>query len=174
MAEIKKVAEKDFAKVKAFYHLLIDMMQGMEHTPRWEKGIYPSDEHLKRALENGEMWVYECENEIAAAMVINHHSNDGYKNVNWSIEAEDEEVLIIHILGVMPTFQGKGIAGAMVKKAIEIAEETGKKALRLDVLGCNIPAEKLYIKHGFRYVDTVKMFYEDTGWTDFKLFEYIV
>lgn len=27
---------------------------------------------------------------------------------------------------------------------------------------------------GFRYVDTVRMFYEDTGWTDYRLFEYVV
>ena len=36
----------------------------------------------------------------------------------------------------------------------------------------NMPAEKLYVKHGFRYIDTVQMFYEDTGWTNFKVYEY--
>lgn len=81
---------------------------------------------------------------------------------------------VIHALGVLTTFQGKGIAGAMVKKAIEIAEETDQKAIKLDVLYGNLPAEKLYIKHGFKYVDTISMFYEDTGWTDFKLFEYVL
>lgn len=174
MSRLIKATEDDFLKVRSFYHLLIDMMQDKEYKPGWEKGVYPTDDYLKESLKNGELWVYECEDEISAAMVINHHSNDGYKLVKWSVEAEDSSVLIIHILGVMPTFQGKGIAGAMVKKAIEVAEGKGQKTLRLDVLGGNIPAERLYIKHGFRYVDTVKMFYEDTGWTDFKLYEYIV
>lgn len=62
----------------------------------------------------------------------------------------------------------------MVKKVIEIAENIGQKAVRLDVLNGNIPAERLYLKYGFRYVDAVQMFYEDTGWTAFKLFEHVI
>lgn len=25
---------------------------------------------------------------------------------------------------------------------------------------------------GFRYMDTLQMYYKDTGWTDYKLYEY--
>lgn len=62
----------------------------------------------------------------------------------------------------------------MVKKVIDTARENNVKTIRLDVLEGNIPAEKVYRKMGFRYVDTIPMFYEDTGWTDFRLFEYII
>ena len=62
----------------------------------------------------------------------------------------------------------------MVRKAIELARETGMKAIRLDVLENNYPAENLYIGFGFQYRDTLKMYYEDTGWTNFKLFEYVI
>ena len=62
----------------------------------------------------------------------------------------------------------------MVRKVIESACENGIKAISLDVLDGNIPAERAYTKTGFVYCDTVKMFYEDTGWTQFKLFEYMV
>lgn len=48
------------------------------------------------------------------------------------------------------------------------------KLIRLDVLGENVPAEKAYTKMGFQYLDTIQMFYEDTGWTDYKVFEFIV
>ncbi len=46
------------------------------------------------------------------------------------------------------------------------------KAIRLDVLKGNLPAEKLYSGLGFRYLHTLNMFYEDTGWTDYELYEY--
>ena len=42
----------------------------------------------------------------------------------------------------------------MVQKALDIAIETGMKAIRLDVLGGNIPAERLYQGFGFRYMAT--------------------
>ena len=48
------------------------------------------------------------------------------------------------------------------------------KAVRLDVLKGNVPAERLYKGMGFHYVSTVKLFYEDTGRVDFELYEYEV
>ena len=62
----------------------------------------------------------------------------------------------------------------MVQKVIDMARIHDIKTIRLDILGGNLPAEKAYTKMGFQYLDTVRMFYEDTGWTDYKLFEYIV
>jgi len=55
---------------------------------------------------------------------------------------------------------------------IGLAKERGIKAIRLDVLEGNLPAEKTYTSVGFSFVETLQMFYEDTGWTNFKLYEY--
>ena len=55
--------------------------------------------------------------------------------------------------------------------AIEAAQAAGQKAIRLDVLAGNVPAERLYEGMGFRYLGTIPMFYEDTGWTDYELYE---
>ena len=34
------------------------------------------------------------------------------------------------------------------------------------------PAERLNAGMSFQHIDTLTMYYEDTGWTKFKLFEY--
>lgn len=34
--------------------------------------------------------------------------------------------------------------------------------------------QSIHLDFLYHYCDTIKMFYEDTGWTDYKLFEYIV
>ena len=107
-------------------------------------------------------------------MVLNHRYNEGYKKFQWRTQANDSEVLVIHALGVHPDFSGKGYAKEMVNKAIEVAMEASMKAIRLDVLGGNVPAEKLYTGIGFKYMDTLQMYYEDTGWTDYKLYEYVL
>lgn len=52
-----------------------------------------------------------------------------------------------------------------------IGEEKRKKTIRLDILGTNSIAEKLYVKCGFRFVQAKPMFYEDTGWTEYKMYE---
>lgn len=49
-----------------------------------------------------------------------------------------------------------------------------EKAVSLDILGTNTAAERLYTRCGFRFVQAKQMYYDDTGWTEYKLFEYII
>ena len=60
----------------------------------------------------------------------------------------------------------------MVQYAIRLARETGNKAVRLDMLKGNLPAQHLYDGLGFHYVDSLKLYYENTGRTDFDFYEY--
>lgn len=174
METIRRAQPSEFAAVKSFYYELIDQMQDAEHKPAWEKGVYPSDGYLRESVALGNLWLCESDGRIAAAMIFNNECNAGYKDVKWAVDAAMDQAMVIHALGVMPAWQGKGLAGKMVRKAVEIASERGQRAIRLDVLEGNLPAERLYVRHGFRYVDTLQMFYEDTGWTNFKLYEYVL
>lgn len=174
MIRIRVANDNDYIRVRDFYYSLIDAMEDAEYKPGWEKDIYPTQEFLINSIKNKELYVGETDGCIAACMVVNHEYNDGYNDIHWSVEAEDSELLVIHALGVHPVFSGKGMAKQMVEHVIETARVNKIKAIRLDVLGGNIPAEKVYTQIGFVYRDTIKMFYEDTGWTNFKLFEYIV
>ena len=69
---------------------------------------------------------------------------------------------------------GKGYAKELVRYALNLGRETGMKAVRLDVLEGNVPAERLYSGLGFSCVGMVPMFYEDTGWKNFKAYEYVL
>ena len=104
-------------------------------------------------------------------MVVNHEYNESYDGAPWSVDASDDELLVVHALGVRPSFAGRGIAKVMTQYAIRLGRETGMKTIRLDVLKGNVPAERAYRKVGFAYCRTAHMFYEDTGWTEFDLFE---
>jgi ribosomal protein S18 acetylase RimI-like enzyme len=57
---------------------------------------------------------------------------------------------------------------------MDYARAHQQKVIRLDVLKGNRHAEKLYSGMGFQYLHTLPMYYEDTGWTDFKLYEYLL
>lgn len=172
MLEIRKADEYEYKKIRKFYHSLIDMMENAEFHPGWEKEVYPSDVYLKESLANGELFVGVCGEEIVTAMILNHESNESYDKIDWPTPAAPEEIMIIHALGVLPTYAGKGFAKRMTLFALDYAKKTAQKVVRLDVLGGNTPAERLYPGLGFSYVDTIQMYYEDTGWTDFLLYEY--
>ena len=174
MLQIRTAGVCDFDAVKEFYYSLIEQFDQMEYSPGWKKGIYPTEEFLMKSIKNSELCIGEIDGQIITCMAVNHEYNEGYKKVVWSVDAADNELLVIHILGVLPVYSGKGVAKQMVQKVIEMARDNKIKTIRLDVLEGNIPAEKAYIKMGFKYLDTVQMYYEDTGRTGFRLFEFIV
>ena len=172
--QIQALAPCDFHEVQSFYWTLIEQMQDVEFHPGWEKGVYPADAFLKESLAAGELYALRADGKIIAAMVLNHQCNDGYNGTKWNVEASVDEITVIHAFGVLPQVPGHGVAPQMVEAAIQIAREKQQKAIRLDVLGGNIPALKLYEKFGFQYHRTVQMFYEDTGWTNFLLYELVL
>ena len=171
---IKQAKQEQFQDVRAFYHAVIDGLADMPYGAGWIKDVYPEPEYLKTTIRKGELFIAvdEEENTIVGAMVINHDCNESYHEYQWPTQAEDSEVTVIHALGVLPSRFGTGVSKKMVQYAIEHARRGGQKVVRLDVLKGNVPAEKLYEGAGFRYLHTLPMFYEDTGWTEYELYEY--
>lgn len=84
----------------------------------------------------------------------------------------DDEAAVIHILAVSPDKQGAGIGSKMIQEAVQIARNNGMKAIRLDVLASNTPAQRLYERLGFAYQGKQHLYAENTEWTDFYFFEY--
>ena len=59
----------------------------------------------------------------------------------------------------------------MMEEVISLAMEKGKKAIRLDTLASNIPAQHMYEKLGLEYRGKQNLYAENTGWTDFLYYE---
>ena len=171
MIEIRRAKNMDYPVVRDFYYDLIDAMENAKFSPGWKRDIYPTQDFLIESIRNGELYIGEKDSKILSCMVVNHSYNEGYKEIDWTVDAKDSELLVIHALGVNAEFSGQGIAKKMVQKVIEMARKDGIKAIRLDVLEGNLPAEKAYTKMGFQYLETKQMFYEDTGWTEYKMYE---
>ena len=169
---IEKAKEYQYEAVRAFYHSLIDDFEGDTYDIGWKKDIYPEPEFLMNSIVNGQLFVGILENQIIAAMVLNHEYNESYNEYEWEIKATKDEVLVIHALGIAPQQTRKGYAKQLVKYAIEYAKLNKQKVIRLDVLKGNLPAEKFYSCIGFKYLHTLPMYYEDTGWTDYELYEF--
>jgi len=171
---IRNAEITEYESVMEFYYQLIDDMQGMQYHPKWQKGIYPDPLEVEDAIHNNELYVLENDGLIVSAMRVNHSATEGYEKVKWKTSAQEDEVSIIHMLGVAVYHQGSGIAKQMVQYVIEKARREGNKAIRLDVLCGNIPANRLYESMGFEFREKISLFYEDTGITDFELYELVL
>ena len=172
--KFQKASETDFHSIQKFYWDVIDEIHrnNVNHENLgWEKGVYPSDNFVQSSLAKGELYVLTEKDALCACVILNSECNEGYLGCPWGITCEPAEVLIPHALAVHPRMQGKGIGKIVVGYVLDLAEQKHKKAVRLDVLGAGKAAEALYRSCGFAFVAAKNMYYEDTGWTEYRLFE---
>ncbi|MBP3893357.1 MAG: GNAT family N-acetyltransferase [Atopobiaceae bacterium] len=172
--QVVKAGPSDFETVQGFYDSLIDERRRVGHNITWVKGVYPSPTLVRESLERGELYLGVEDDQIAAAMVLNCRGNDGYEDAPWHVEAGEGEAMVIHALGVHPRFGGRGIGAQMTQCAIALAREAGMKAVRLDVLESNAQARRIYASCGFEHVTLVKLYYDNTGLTEFELMEHVL
>ena len=179
---IRRAKMAEYAGIERLYRKLIEALRGSEFKPQWEWGVYPTERMLKDAISEGTFWVAELNAEtdsgkaceLVGVMVLNHECAPEYVRANWRVEAGPDEVAVLHVLGVLPAYHGRGVAKQMIAHAAEICRRDGKKAIRLDVLEGNVPAARIYEAMGFEFVQDMKIYYEDTGVTDFLLYELVL
>ena len=171
---IREADPADFDHVMAFYYDLIDSMQDAEYRPKWEKDVYPARQFIKDSIAHNALVIAVIDGAIVGAMVVDQNCAESYDQAAWGIDADRDQVAVIHALGIAARWQGRGLAKKMVAYAIDGGRKKGLKAIRLDALPTNIPAHKLYLSMGFAYIGTIQIYYEDTGLTDFFLFEFVL
>ena len=168
---VTKALPGEAERMVDLYHLLIEQLPTLPYHPHWTRDVYPADDYLRESVLKGEMYRIDCDGSPVGGMILNGHEMDGYETAPWSIKAAPDEVGVIHTLGILPPYAHQGIGTFAVVEAMKILREQGKKVIRLDVLLGNLPAEKLYKRLGFSFVKRESLYYEDTGWCEFDLYE---
>lgn len=166
-----KATEKDFAPLTQFYRHAVENTEDMGRYARWVYGRHPTDEMILGYIKSGNMYFIREEGAVAAAVAVVPYQGVEYHDAAWDLEVKDDEVSVVHILCVAPEFQGRGLAGKLMRRVAELSRQSGKKAIRLDAMACNIPARHLYESLGFVCADRKRWHTDNAGWTDFLLYE---
>ena len=172
--ECQKARVDDFNAVQSIYADIIEKTADMEKYARWKKDLHPTDASIMEYIRHGDMYQYMIGDEIAGVFAVTMEQGEDYHGITWEIDAKDTEAAVVHILGVNPGYQRQGIGGQMIEWALELARKQGKKAVRLDALASNVPAQHLYLNKGFVYCGMRNQYAENTGWTDFYFYEKLI
>ena len=168
---MKLVPAEDFESVKAKYIEVIESTPGIEQHARWCYGKHPTDERLRAHISNGELCLLMDGEEIVGMVVIVPRQEQEYEAIAWAEPLANDQVAVLSLLAVCPAYQGRGLGREILDHAEELAASMGKKALRLDVLKSNLPAQHMYESAGFSYRGTQHLYAENTAWTDFLYYE---
>lgn len=147
---IRKATAADLDGVTEIYDAILNREERTgKHYTNWQRGLYPTRDTARRALEAGTLFVDERGGEIAAAANLNGVQPTEYINIPWAFPADRDEVLVIHTLVVHPLMYGRGVARRFVAFAEGYAAGLGKTAIRLDTYEGNEPAKAMYPKLGY-------------------------
>lgn len=174
MLKIRKATKNDTNTVTKLYEELIDAIKDNEYTPQWEYGVYPKDENIISAIDDEELYVGEIDSEIVSSIVINHKPSKGYDQVKWKIDDDYENIYVVHLVAVKHGHGNKGIAKKMLKYVFDLAKEKSIKSVRLSIMENNVPAEKVYKKLEFEYIDTITIQADERGLKTFNLYEKLI
>ncbi len=161
----------DLLAVSMLYDDLNDELARGINYPGWLKNIYPTKETALEGIEEGTLYIAKLDEEIAGTIILNSKQPGGYETLEWSVDEQGEEVMVIHTLAVHPKFLRYGIARRLLEFADQLARTKAARTIRLDVYTNNLPAIKLYESCGYAFVGEVDLGYAEYGLDLFKCFD---
>ena len=155
MLMIRKATESDIPAVAEIYAHILANEDPAKPATGWLKGIYPVEATARAALGRDDLFVCIEDDKVVASAIINRTQVDVYADCKWSLECEDDEVMVLHTLTVEPACAGRGIGRKFVAFYEDYARGHNCKALRIDTNAVNITARGLYSKLGYTEVGIV-------------------
>ena len=81
----------------------------------------------------------------------------GYIGISYVLDSADIISIVVH-----KDYTKKGIATLLLQEIFAFAKENNIQKIMLEVRRSNLPAQKLYEKHGFKQIAIRKKYYDNT------------
>ncbi len=169
--EIRKCKTEDIAATGVFYDRVVAYLDAYINYPKWKYKEYPSEQYALTMTEEGFQYICIEDKRIVGAFVLNTDPEGEYQKGRWSRRLLDGEYMVIHALAVDPERSGTGLGKELVRFCINTAKQSGFKAIRLDIVPTNTPAQHLYESFGFRYAGEADVRPDIEDIPAFRLFE---
>jgi len=153
--EFRKAVATDLPAVAEIYADILTEQEEGRTFVGWARGVYPTEETAKLALERGDLFVQEVDGAITGAAIINQKQVDVYEGAAWRYPAGNEQVMVLHTLVISPKESGKGYGPRFAEFYENYALEKGCPYLRMDTNAGNARARALYAKLGYTEIGVV-------------------
>ena len=147
---IRKATEGDIPAVVSIYDKIHTEEEKGRATIGWIRGVYPTEDTARQSLAREDLFVQEEGGHIVGAAIINQTQVDAYDGGQWTLAAEDNEVMVLHTLVIDPNTAGRGFGKQFVAFYEDYARKNGCKVLRMDTNSRNARARAMYGRLGYR------------------------
>jgi ribosomal protein S18 acetylase RimI-like enzyme len=152
--QIRPATKDDLPPLIALVRRVVPLMRATGNL-QWDN-TYPNEAVFQRDIDLNQLWVAVVDGNIAGVAAVTMDQDPDYTQVGWDIE---EPAIVVHRLAVDPAFRGLGAAGALMRKAEEVAVERGITVLRVDTNTQNEATQRLFPKLGYSLAGEIRLVY---------------
>jgi ribosomal protein S18 acetylase RimI-like enzyme len=149
---IRLATQEDLPALMALMRRVVPMMVAVGNL-QWDEN-YPNEAVFQRDISLGQLWLADEEGVPAGLAAVTQDQEPDYAQVGWDI---NEPAIVVHRIAVDPAFRGAGIAGALMLKAEEVAQERGISVLRVDTNTQNQATQRLFPKLGYELAGEISL-----------------
>ena len=106
---------RDLERIAQIYEEIHDAEEAARATIGWVRGVYPTRRTAQESIRKGDMFVEEADGRIVAAAKINREQVPEYAGAAWSVDAPEDQIMVLHTLVVSPSESGRGRGTAFVR-----------------------------------------------------------
>ena len=171
---IRKAVENDLDDVERIYDEIHSAEEKGLCTIGWARGVYPTRDTAEAAIKRHDLFVEEENDKIVGAAIINKIQVDSYSQGKWSVNAPEDEVMVLHTLVISPSESGKGYGKSFVKFYEKYAIMNGCRYLRMDTNERNTNARAMYKKLGYKEVGIIPTVFNGISGVNLVLLEKVL
>jgi ribosomal protein S18 acetylase RimI-like enzyme len=149
---LRQATENDLPALMELVRRVVPLMRASGNL-QWDEN-YPNETVFQRDIDLDQLWIAEVDAGIAGVAAITMDQEPDYSQAGWDIA---EPAIVVHRLAVDPAFRGLGAAGALMKKAEEIAVERAITVLRVDTNTQNEATQRLFPKLGYQLAGEINL-----------------
>lgn len=149
---IRLATENDLPPLMELVRRVVPLMRAAGNL-QWDQN-YPNEAVFQRDIDLGQLWIAEVDAGIAGVAAVTMDQEPDYAQVGWDIE---EPAIVVHRLAVDPAFRGLGAAGALMRKAEDVALERSITVLRVDTNTQNVATQGLFPKLGYQLAGEISL-----------------
>lgn len=124
---LKKVSIKDLDQIRALYWRLLDSSPKYGQILQWKKNIYPNDDDWNSYIVKGEMYLILKDTDVIGAVAVTNAQSKEYRKIHWKVKADDQDAAVVHLLMILPEYQGDGAATVALDEIIKLAADKRKR-----------------------------------------------
>lgn len=170
---MREATVNDLDRIRDIYRgIIIAERESGQRLTRWEEGEYPTADTALNAINVGEMFVLENDfNAIVGSVVLHKRQLEEFASVDWMVDVNEDDVIMVSTVAIAVEYKNQGYGAKLVQEIKRYAKDMGCRVIRLETSETNKPAQRLYEKVGFSYLETIDLTLEGTTYKDNRCYQ---